>query len=108
MLDREPKTSQQRGEMLLGIDLGTTHSCAAYIDETGQPAIIRSAMAEDTTPSVVFFESPGSAVVGRAARNQALVTPELVAQLVKREMGTGAEYTFHGERHTPETAQCFR
>ena len=76
--------------MVLGIDLGTTHSCVAYIDETGKPAIIRSAMAEDTTPSVVFFESPGSAVVGRAARNQALVTPELVAQLVKREMGTDA------------------
>ena len=53
--------------MVLGIDLGTTHSCVAYIDETGKPAIARSAIGEDTTPSAVFFESPGNAVVGRAA-----------------------------------------
>lgn len=92
--------------MVLGIDLGTTHSCVAYIDETGQPAIISSAMGEDTTPSAVFFEAPGSAVVGRAAKNQALVAPELVAQLVKREMGTSAEYMYHGERHTPETVSA--
>src|SRR5215468_3627550 len=92
--------------MVLGIDLGTTHSCVAYIDETGKPAIVRSAMGEDTTPSVVFFESPGSVVVGRAAKNEALVAPELVAQMVKRDMGTSAGYTFHGERHTPETVSA--
>ena len=92
--------------MVLGIDLGTTHSCAAYIDETGKPAIVRSAMGEETTPSAVFFESPGSAVVGRAAKNQALVEPELVAQMVKRDMGTSAEYMFHGERHSPETVSA--
>ncbi len=92
--------------MVLGIDLGTTHSCVAYLDATGQPAIARSAAGEDTTPSAVFFESPGSVVVGRAARNEALVTPELVAQMVKRDMGTSAEYRFHGERHTPETVSA--
>ena len=92
--------------MVLGIDLGTTHSCVAYIDETGKPAIARSAIGEDTTPSAVFFESPGNVVVGRAAKNEALVAPELVAQLVKRDMGTGAEYKFYGERHTPETVSA--
>jgi molecular chaperone DnaK len=92
--------------MVLGIDLGTTHSCVAYIDETGKPAIVRSAIGEDTTPSAVFFESPGSVVVGRAAKNEALVAPELVAQMVKRDMGTSAEYTFHGERHSPETVSA--
>ena len=39
-------------------------------------------------------------------RRQALVAPELVAQMVKRDMGTGAEYMFHGERHTPETVSA--
>lgn len=92
--------------MVLGIDLGTTHSCVAYIDETGQPAVVRSAIGEETTPSAVFFESRGSAVVGRTARNEALVAPELVAQMVKRDMGTGAEYTFHGEQHSPETVSA--
>jgi molecular chaperone DnaK len=92
--------------MVLGIDLGTTHSCVAYLDEAGKPAIARSAIGEDTTPSAVFFEAPGTVVVGRAASNEALVAPELVAQLVKRDMGTSAEYTFHGERHSPETVSA--
>ena len=92
--------------MVLGIDLGTTQSCVAYIDETGRPAIVRSAIGEDTTPSAVYFESPQSVVVGRAAVNEALVAPELVAQLVKRDMGTGREYSFHGERHTPESVSA--
>lgn len=88
--------------MAFGIDLGTTHSCVAHIDDTGRPAVIPSAIGEDTTPSVVYFESPRNVIVGRAAKNAALADPDLVAQLVKRAMGTNAEYTFHGARHTPE------
>jgi molecular chaperone DnaK (HSP70) len=88
--------------MTFGIDLGTTNSCVARIDDAGRPAIIKSALGEDTTPSVVCFESPQHAVVGRAAKNEALIAPELVAQLVKRDMGTSEQYTFHGERYTPE------
>ncbi len=92
--------------MEFGIDLGTTQSCIAYIDDTGKPVVVKSALGEDTTPSVVFFESPRHAVVGRAASDEALITPELVAQLVKRDIGTAAAYTFHGERHTPETVSA--
>ena len=50
----------------------------------------------------MYFESPRHAVVGRTARNAALIAPELVAQHVKRDMGQGVEYTFHGKPHTPE------
>src|SRR5712671_6709912 len=89
--------------MTFGIDLGTTHSCIAYIDETGRPAIIKSALGEDTTPSAVYFESPQSVVVGRAAKDAARLEPDKVAQLVKRDMGTEAEYTYLSARHTPET-----
>jgi molecular chaperone DnaK len=89
--------------MTFGIDLGTTQSCVARIDDTGRPVIIKSALGEDTTPSVVYFESPQTVVVGRAAKDAALLEPSLVAQLVKRDMGTSTEYTFQGERHTPET-----
>ena len=89
--------------MTFGIDLGTTHSCVAHIDETSRPAVIKSALGEDTTPSAVYFESPRNVIVGRAAKDAALLDPGLVAQLVKRDMGTDAEYTFRGERHTPET-----
>jgi molecular chaperone DnaK len=92
--------------MEFGIDLGTTQSCIAYVDESGSPVIIKSALGEDTTPSAVFFESGQSVVVGRAAREEALLTPDLVAQLVKRDMGTDAAYDFHGERHTPQTVSA--
>ena len=92
--------------MEFGIDLGTTQSCIAYVDESGTPVIIKSALGEDTTPSAVFFESSQNVVVGRAAREEALLSPHLVAQLVKREMGTNAAYDFHGQRHTPETVSA--
>ncbi|HMD94661.1 MAG TPA: Hsp70 family protein [Trebonia sp.] len=92
--------------MEFGIDLGTTQSCIAYVDETGSPVIVKSALGEDTTPSAVFFESRQNVVVGRAAREEALLTPDLVAQLVKRDMGTNAAYTFHAEPHTPETVSA--
>ncbi len=92
--------------MTFGIDLGTTNSCLARIDEAGRPVIIKSAIGEDTTPSVVYFESPHNVVVGRTATNAALAEPDLVAQLVKRDMGRKAEYIFHGERHTPETVSA--
>lgn len=92
--------------MEFGIDLGTTQSCIAYIDSSGRPVVVKSALGEDTTSSAVFFESPRHAVVGRAARDEALLTPDLVAQLVKRAMGTATAYTFHGERHTPETVSA--
>jgi molecular chaperone DnaK len=88
--------------MAFGIDLGTTNSCVARIDDTGRAVIVKSALGEDKTPSAVYFESPRHAVVGRTARNAALVAPELVAQLVKRDMGKGTVYAFHGQEHTPE------
>jgi molecular chaperone DnaK len=92
--------------MEFGIDLGTTRSCIAYLDDDGRPVVVKSALGEDTTPSVVFFESPTHAVVGRAAADEALLAPHLVAQLVKRDMGTPATYSFHGERYTPETVSA--
>src|ERR1700736_5722362 len=92
--------------MTFGIDLGTTHSYIAHIDGTGKPVIIKSALGDDDTPSVAYFESPQNVIVGRAAKNAALLAPDLVAWLVKWDMGRKTEYTFHGERHTPETVSA--
>ncbi|ACY96984.1 Hsp70 family protein [Thermomonospora curvata] len=86
-----------------GIDLGTTNSCIAYVDESGRPVVVKNALGEETTPSAVYFERAGHAVIGSAARNSALLAPHLVVQSIKRQMGRpDAEYTFHGERFTPE------
>ena len=86
-----------------GIDLGTTYSCIAYVDTTGRPVVLKSAVGEDTTPSVVYFESPDNVVVGRQAKDSALLAPHLVVELIKRQMGEDVHYSFHGQDHTPES-----
>ncbi|MDN3353861.1 Hsp70 family protein [Actinomadura sp. DC4] len=91
-----------------GIDLGSTNSCIAYVDDTGHPVVARNAIGRETTPSVVYFEKPGSVVVGGAARNSALLAPHLVAERIKREMGReDVAFTYHGEARTPETISAF-
>ncbi len=89
-----------------GIDLGTTQSCVAMIDESGRPIVLKSAIGEDKTPSVVYFESPQNVIVGSAAKNSALLHPDRVAQLVKRKMGQDVSLIYHGEKHTPETVSA--
>jgi molecular chaperone DnaK len=86
-----------------GIDLGTTYSCIARVDDSGRAIVIKNALGEDLTPSVVYFESPDSVVVGQDAKSVAKLYPDLVVSLIKRQMGTDYEETFHGETHTPET-----
>ena len=86
-----------------GIDLGTTYSCIAYVDATGRPVVLKSAVGEDTTPSVVYFESPDNVVVGQQAKDSALLDPHLVVELIKRQMGEDVHYSFHGQDHTPES-----
>jgi molecular chaperone DnaK len=86
-----------------GIDLGTTYSCIAYVDASGRPVVLKSAVGEDTTPSVVYFESPENVVVGRQAKDSAVLFPHLVMELIKRQMGDGTRYSFHGQAHTPES-----
>lgn len=72
---------------VFGIDLGTTYSCIAQVDEYGRPAVIINADSQPTTPSVVLFDSPTDVVVGVQAKRQARIRPDDVATLVKRHMG---------------------
>jgi molecular chaperone DnaK len=86
-----------------GIDLGTTNSCISYVDKTGRPVVLKSANGDDTTPSVVYFESPENVVVGKQAKDSAILFPGQIAELVKREMGHEVHYNFFGQDHTPES-----
>ncbi|RMF44085.1 MAG: molecular chaperone DnaK [Anaerolineae bacterium] len=71
---------------ILGIDLGTTNSVMAVM-EGGEPTVIPSAEGERTIPSVVAINKNGERLVGRAARNQAVVNPENTIFSIKRFMG---------------------
>ncbi|MBL7499536.1 Hsp70 family protein [Frankia sp. CNm7] len=86
-----------------GIDLGTTYSCVAYIDDTGRPAIAKNRDGDDTTPSVVYFETPDNVIVGKVAKRSAKDEPDLVVSLIKRRMGQEVRLGFHGVEHTPES-----
>lgn len=74
-------------QYVLGIDLGTTYSCVAYIDEFGKPVVLSNADGDDTTPSVVLFDSADSIIVGAEAKRSAKVEPDKVVQFIKRKMG---------------------
>jgi len=65
-----------------GIYLGAAYSCIAMVDDTGQAVVLKSALGEETTPSVVYFESPDSVVVGQEAKDSASLFPDLVAALI--------------------------
>lgn len=71
---------------IIGIDLGTTNSCVAYLDN-GQPHIIHNGEGSRTTPSVVGFSSDGERRVGTVAKRQAVTNPKDTVFAVKRLMG---------------------
>ena len=89
-------------KIILGIDLGTTYSCVAYINEYGHSEVIPNAEGERTTPSVVWFDG-NRAVVGQEAKEMSSVHPEAVCSFVKRSMGND-DFTFDvdGVAYTPE------
>lgn len=87
----------------IGIDLGTTFSCMAYITGNGQPEIIPNSEGENTTPSAVLFDD-GTTIVGKEAKSQSLFDPQNYEQFVKRHMGE-RDYLFatkDGEKYSPE------
>ena len=84
---------------IIGIDLGTTNSCAAVL-EAGAPKIIPNPEGGRTTPSVVAFKK-GERIVGEAAKRQALTNPDTVSS-IKRKMGTAEKVKLDGKKYTPE------
>lgn len=91
----------------IGIDLGTTFSCMAYINDNGLPEIIPNSEGDAITPSTVLFED-GSTIVGKEAKAQSLFDPQNFEQFVKRHMGE-RDYFFttqDGEKYSPEAVSA--
>ncbi len=84
---------------IIGIDLGTTNSAVAVM-ENGKAEIITNPEGNRTTPSVVAFKN-GERIVGDAAKRQ-VVTNKNSVQSIKREMGTNHKVTLEGKEYTPE------
>lgn len=71
---------------IIGIDLGTTNSVVAVL-ENGEPVVITNAEGNRTTPSIVSFNKNKERLVGQPAKRQAVVNPENTIFSIKRLMG---------------------
>lgn len=85
----------------IGIDLGTTYSCIAWLNEHGQPVTIPNQEGELSTPSAVFFDGDHP-IVGTEAIRNAIASPDRVVQHAKRYMGNAQKFWRIGDmRYSP-------
>ena len=90
-----------------GIDLGTTYSAIAYVDEHGKPVIVPNAESERITPSVVLFDGD-NIIVGNTAKEAAKVEPHRVVSRVKQHMGDPQfVFEYEGQVFSPEDISSF-
>ncbi len=95
---------------IIGIDLGTSNSAAAYL-EAGKPRVIPSeegvTLYGKAFPSVVAFTEDGQLLVGEPAKRQAVTNPERTVTAAKRKMGTNHKYKINGKEYTPQQISAF-
>ncbi|MBT6639970.1 MAG: molecular chaperone DnaK [Euryarchaeota archaeon] len=92
---------------VIGIDLGTTNSCVATI-ENGEPVVIANAEGARTTPSVVAFAKDGSErMIGVTAKRQAVTNIDRTLLSVKRHMGSDWNTTIDDVDYTPQEISAF-
>ncbi|MDD6168737.1 MAG: molecular chaperone DnaK [Lachnospiraceae bacterium] len=87
---------------VIGIDLGTTNSCVAAI-ENGEPVIIPNGSGGRTTPSIVAFTKTGERLIGETAKRQQATNTERTISSVKRHMGTDWTVKIDGKTYKPQT-----
>ena len=91
---------------IAGIDLGTTNSVIAVM-EGGEATVLENAEGDRTTPSVVAFTREGERVVGKVAKNQAVMNPERTISSIKRQMGRDYKVTIDGKDYSPQEISAF-
>ncbi len=90
-----------------GIDLGTTYSAIAYVDEHGKPVIVPNQESERITPSVVLFDGE-NIIVGNTAKESAKVEADRVIGRVKQQMGDpNFVFEHDGQAYSPEDISSF-
>ncbi|GAB1484403.1 hypothetical protein MASR2M78_32210 [Treponema sp.] len=92
--------------MILGIDLGTTNSSAAFFDGR-DITLIPNDRGSRTTPSVIALSENAEILVGESARNQAVLNSAHTIRNAKRLMGTGKQLNFGSRLLRPEDALSY-
>jgi molecular chaperone DnaK len=92
---------------IIGIDLGTTNSAAAFLDGD-EPKVIPNDRGNRITPSIVAFtKEEKNILVGEAAKNQAVINAERTILNVKRSMGKKKRFSVDGKQYAPEDISSF-
>ncbi len=92
--------------MIIGIDLGTSNSLAAYFTEEG-PRIIPNRLGKNLTPSIVSVDEGGQIYVGETAGEQMLLNKNSGASVFKMSMGSSREYELLDKKFTAEELSSF-
>lgn len=103
---RKKRRRNEEKYMIIGIDLGTTNSLAAYFSEDGAK-IIKNRLGKSLTPSVVAVDEENQILVGETAREYGLMHPERMAQVFKRSMGSGRKYKLGDKEFRAEELSAF-
>jgi molecular chaperone DnaK len=94
-----------QNSIAIGIDLGTTNSCAAYVNKNNQVEIIANSEGMRTTPSV-FALSNDEVLIGKNASDQEAVNAINTIRSVKRWMGTNKRFEIGSKSWSPEEISC--
>lgn len=90
---------------MIGIDLGTTNSLVAVLED-GTPRVLANELGEELTPSVVAVAEDGTLLSGRAAKDRMLTVSDSGVSCFKRDMGTTSKYHFGGKEWNPVTCSA--
>lgn len=94
-------------DFAIGIDLGTTFSAVAVVNDRGVPEVLTNTEGDRITPSVVLFDAD-QILVGTHAKNAAVALPDNVAEFVKRHMGeTDYRFSHNNRDYTAEEISSF-
>ena len=85
---------------IIGIDLGTTNSCVAIM-ENGEPIVITNSEGKRTTPSIIGFTGDGDRKIGDPAKRQAVTNPDKTVHSIKRFMGSTYDETKKEGKRVP-------
>lgn len=91
---------------IAGIDLGTTFSVIAIM-EGGEATVLENSEGDRTTPSVVAFTKDGERLVGKVAKNQAVMNPDRTIMSIKRQMGRDYKVTIDGKDLPPQEISAY-
>jgi molecular chaperone DnaK len=85
---------------IIGVDLGTTNSCVAVM-ENGEPIVITNSEGKRTTPSIIGFTNDGERKIGDPAKRQAVTNPDKTVHSIKRFMGATYDETKKEGKRVP-------